>query len=211
MRTSVDSERRGAVFVETALMTPLLVVILVGIVEMALLMRDDAALSSLVRDGARSASSTLAEPDGQPRQVAASCTTPACSPDSAPTLTEIVATALEEAGAPVDGDGAAELWVYRPNAQGYPGEAGNSRFDSCVSACVVYRWNLTRHRFDYAGGSWHAAEPTAGCTDSQDAVGVYLRTTHVFLTRIFSGVDISDHAVFSLARSRSAACATAAG
>ena len=64
MRTLERSDSRGTVATgtvvfETALVTPLLVLIVLGIIEMALLMRDNVAVSSLVRDGGHAATATL--------------------------------------------------------------------------------------------------------------------------------------------------------
>src|SRR5262245_41595604 len=47
---------RGAVAVEAALVTPLILLLITGVIELALLMRDDVALTSAVRNGGRTAS-----------------------------------------------------------------------------------------------------------------------------------------------------------
>lgn len=198
MRTSADSGRRGAVIIETALVTPLLLVILVGIVEMAFLMRDDAAVSSLVHQGVRTASSALATDHEQSHQASQFCTAP-CSVDNAPALADLAVAAIEHADASLPKDAIDELWIYKANPQGFPGAAGNTRFASCETACVVYRWSAEHHTFDYVSGSWRADDIDA-CPDSQDTVGVYMKATHSLLTGLISrGINITDHAVYSFA------------
>ena len=44
---------RGAVAVEAALVTPILLILVFGIIEMGFLMKDDIALTSAVRNGGR--------------------------------------------------------------------------------------------------------------------------------------------------------------
>ena len=211
MRTSADLGRRGAVIIETALVTPLLLVILFGIVEMAFLMRDDAAVSSLVHQGVRTASSALADHQDQSRQASQYCAAPTCSVENAPALADIAATAIQRADASFPKDAIDELWIYKANAQGYPGESGNTRFTSCVKACVVYRWSPEHHAFDYVSGSWRAHDIEA-CRDSRDTVGVYMKATHSLLTGLISrGIHISDHAVYSFATLDPIHCPAAAG
>lgn len=196
MHRRAGSERRGAVILETALVTPLLLVIVLGIVEMALLMRDDNALSSYVRDGGRAAAAAVA---GDPDAIApaSDCTGSSCPGAPGARWTDTVAAAFSSARdspaeRPVD-----ELWVYDANTDGYPGASGRTGFGSCVHACVVYRWSAEHHAFEYASGSW---SDRAACDAAADSIGVYARSTHSFLSRIFSeGVRISDHTVFSLA------------
>jgi hypothetical protein len=211
MRTSVDSGRRGAVIIETALVTPLLLVILLGIVEMAFLMRDDAAVSSLVHQGVRTASSAYADHQDQSHHASQFCSAPSCSVDNAPVLADIAAAAIERSDASLSKDAIDELWIYKANPQGYPGASGNTRFTSCEAACVVYRWSPEHQTFDYVSGSWRAEDINA-CTDSRDTVGVYLKATHSLLTGLISrGIHISDHAVYSFAALDPTHCASSLG
>lgn len=197
MRRTAGSGRRGAVIIETALVAPLLLVIVFGIVEMAFLKKDDAALASLVRAGGRTAASALADHREQSHQPSEFCAAPACSVANAPELADAAATAIVHSDGRLSKDAIHELWVYKANAKGYPGTADSTGFGSCVDACVVYRWSPERQTFEYVSGSWRADDIHA-CVDGQDSVGVYLKATHEFHTGLFSrGVDITDHAVFS--------------
>jgi hypothetical protein len=196
MRRTAGSGRRGAVILETALMAPLLLAIVFGIAEMAFLGRDDAALSSLVHDGGHSAAAALTGHREQSRQASPYCASP-CSVENAPELADVAASAIENADVSLPKDAIDELWVYRANAQGYPGVAGNTEFGSCVSACVVYRWSPERHAFEYVRGTW-LADDISACQGALDSVGVYLKATHSLRTGLFDhDIEISDHAVFS--------------
>jgi hypothetical protein len=195
MGRTAGSERRGAVIIETALVAPLLLVIVLGIVEMALLMRDDNALSSLVEEGGRHATSAL-RGEAVPFAAVAEHCSAACSRSPERPWTDAVATAIGRTQEGLSKDAVDELWVYKANAQGYPGGADNTSFGACDRSCVAYRWNAARGSFEYVRGSWPGAE--ADVCAAEDAVGVYVRATHPFLSGVLSeGVHISDHAVFS--------------
>jgi hypothetical protein len=188
------------VIVEAALVAPLVLLIVFGIVEMALLMRDDNALSALVHEGGRSAASVVTEEPTTVRRASQFCATPNCSPDDAPAWADAVATAIGRGDGAVAGQAIDELWIYEANAQGFPGPAGATSFTRCVESCLVYRWSPEHHTFDFVSGSWPADDAADDCTDSPHSIGVYARATHTFLSGVFSsGVEISDHAVFSLA------------
>lgn len=198
MGRRAGSERRGAVIVETALVTPLLLLIVLGIVEMALLMRDDNALSSYVRDGGRAAAAAVAG-DSRAITPASDCTGSSCPGTPTSHWTDTLAAAFTSTESSSAEEAVDELWIYDPNSDGYPGASGRTGFDSCVHACVVYRWSAEQHAFEYASGSW-SDDDRAACDAAPDSVGVYARSTHSFLSGIFSdGVRISDHTVFSLA------------
>jgi hypothetical protein len=198
MRSTATAGRRGAVIFETTLVAPLLVLILLAIVEMAMLMKDHTALSTLVRAGGARASSGLGAQEAMSRSAARHCNEVACSPEQAPAVAAVVAAAIEHTDAALSKNSLDELWIYKANPGGYPGAAGNTRFDSCTSACVVYRWNSASQSFEYLSGTWGAAD-VPSCEDGKDVVGVYLKATHSLSAGLFSrGVPISDHAVFTV-------------
>jgi hypothetical protein len=207
MASRAGTDRRGVVIVEAAFVAPLLLLIVFGIVEMALLMRDDNALSAVVREGGRSAASAVVDEPTTLRRASQFCASPSCSPDRAPAWADAVATAIGRADGTTAGRAIEELWIYEANAEGYPGRPGTTAFRSCVTECLVYRWSEEHQTFDYVSGSW-STDAGSDCADAHRSVGVYARRTHSFLSGIFSsGVEISDHAVFSLA----AACGSVTG
>src|SRR3712207_2982205 len=95
-RCGARSER-GAVVVEAALVTPLLMALVLGIIEMAMLMKDDVALTSAVRNGGRIASANAGAGPGGVAADDGSCLSP-CSPANAPMLAQMAANAIQTAG-----------------------------------------------------------------------------------------------------------------
>ena len=192
---------RGAVAVEAALVTPVLLLLVFGIIEMAMLMKDNVALTSAVRAGGRTAST---DAGAGPGDEGSDCVQP-CSPQNAPMLAELAANAIARAGTALPRNSIDELWVYKANNKGYPGADGNTSFSSCTTNCVEYKWNPTYAnsdgslgQFRYYSGTWPSASINACANHPPDAVGVYMKATHQFFTGIFSkSVDISDHAVFA--------------
>src|SRR3954447_26225085 len=113
-RRFLARSERGAVVVEAALVTPLLMALLLGIIEMALLMKDDVALTSAVRNGGRMASANAGAGKGGLAADDGSCLSP-CTPGNAPMLAQMAANAIEKAGSALPKDSIKELWVYQAN------------------------------------------------------------------------------------------------
>jgi hypothetical protein len=66
---------------------------------------------------------------------------------------------------------------------------------TCTTNCVRYRWVDANNRFTYQSGTWNSANINA-CIGSSDAVGVYIRATHRFITGFFgTTVSVFDRAV----------------
>jgi hypothetical protein len=199
MRRTAEQDRRIAVLIEATLLTPLLAIVVIAIVQMALLMKDHAALSSLLREANRGVSSPLAAPDvARTQQITRGCARPGCSAEDAADPPEQLGRTIAATVATTDTGLSRtmldELWIYKPNAEGFPGATGNKRFTSCTSDCVVYRWAAERDSFEYLRGSW-----SASCRDGGRVVGVYLSATHSFsLGPMSKSVGISEHAVTHL-------------
>src|SRR3954453_23719727 len=83
--------QRGAVAVEAALVTPVLIILVFGIIEFALIMRDYVAVSSAVRVGARIASAN-------PGAGLCSAQPSPCAPATTPALAQQAADAIRQAG-----------------------------------------------------------------------------------------------------------------
>ena len=187
-------EQRGAVAVEAALITPLLLIFVFGIIEFSLLLRDSAAVGSAARVGSRMASTAAGAGVGE-------CLTgpeaPPCTPTNTPALAQVAADAIQRAGSAMPADSVEYIWVYRANAQGFPGTATSMDGASCGVDCVEFAWNDATDRFRYASGSWQPATINA-CLNNVNSmtVGVYVRARHDFLTGLFGdGVDIDDRSV----------------
>ena len=120
---------RGAVAVEAALVTPLLLVLIFGIFEVALLMRDHVAVSSSVRVGGRIASASADAGAG---------TCPGlpviCAPTSTPAFAQNAADAIQRGGSAMPKDSIDYIYVYKANDKGYPGATGSTAMSAGPTA-----------------------------------------------------------------------------
>jgi hypothetical protein len=197
---------RGAVVVEAALVTPLLMALLLGIIEMALLMKDDVALTSAVRNGGRIASANAGAGPGGVAADDGSCTSP-CSPASAPMFAQLAANAIQTAGSALAKDSIQELWIYRANNKGYPGTDGATAM-VCGANCVRYKWMDSKDQFRYFSGSWASTSVNACANNNPDSVGVYMKAQHDFVSGFFrDNILIEDHAVFTFEPLPTLSCA----
>ncbi|MFT4287247.1 TadE/TadG family type IV pilus assembly protein [Nocardioides sp.] len=191
--------------IEAALVTPVVLLAIFGIIEMAFLLKDDVALTSLVRAGGRMASANAGlGPAGA--DASGLCASP-CTPESAPMLAVTAAAAIQRAGAALPKESITKLWIYKANDLGYPGDDGNTDW-SCSSNCVEYMWSDTAEVFGYVKGSW-ASTSIYACAGDPDRVGVYMEADHQFFTGLVgSKVPISDHAVFTFEPLAESICGT---
>lgn len=186
-------QQRGAVAVEAALVTPILILLVFGIIEFSLVMRDYVAVSSAVRVGARMAS---ANPG------AGTCATqvPACSPATAPGVAELAANAIQQAGTAMPQNSIDYIFVYQANKSGYPAPGGTaataipnntsstmpSSVAGCAAAanCVAYQWVDASSKFVYQSGTWDTTQINA-CATTSYTVGVYMHATHSYVSGLF--------------------------
>lgn len=182
--------QRGAVAVETALVTPVLLVVLLGIIELPMLIRDYVAVSSAARTGARVAA---AEPGCVQRPADPPC--PATDP--AP-FAQLAAEAVTRNGTAL-ADSIRSVLVYKANANGYPGSLGSVPAScSGVPACVGYSWSSTSGTLVPAGGSWDRRTVNACFPSNIDSVGVAVVAEHDFLSGLLgASTTMSEHAVMN--------------
>ncbi len=205
MRTRRPANERGAVAVEAALIIPILMLLVFGIIEMSLLLRDTLAITSSVRSGGRVASALAgAGPAGV--NEGGDCTAP-CTPANAPMLAQMAANAVQTSGSALPKDAVQELWVFKANAQGFPGATGNKAW-TCTTNCVRFRWVPSKEQFRYLSGSWPSATINACVNAAPDTVGIYMRAQHEFITGLFGdGVEVDDSAVFTFEPLPALSCA----
>jgi len=177
-----QGDERGAVAVEAAFIFPIFILILFGIIEFSLFLRDHVALSAAVRSGARTASA-------EPRME---------------TFATDAAAAVLRAGTGMPFSSVDEMWIYEASPAGYPANVGpgqlprNSNantFTTCTSNCLVFTYSDSS--FTQTGGEWDELEINA-CPGDVDMsnVGIYIRANHRFVSGIFgTSVTITDHAV----------------
>lgn len=184
-----QDKQRGAVAVEAALLTPLLALVLFGIIEMSLLMRDVVSVNSSVHVGTRMASvSAGAGP--------ATCSPSPCTPPTAPMLAQVAANAIQQAGSAMPQDEINWIIVYRANTDGYPQPAGNTTA-TCSTDCVRYVWSDANNQFVYSGGAWTSTTINACINDaSRMSVGVIMNASHPWITGLFGDhVDVQERSV----------------
>lgn len=183
---------RGAVAVETALVTPVLVLIMFGVVELALVMRDSLALSSAVRTGARIAS---ASPGAGPGTCEASADPPPCSPLTVPAFAQAAADTIQRSGSAMPKDSIQWVMVYEANSDGYPLPEGNTSL-SCSANCVTYVWDNALDRFRYSAGLWSSKSINACVNDPlQTSLGVAMKAQHDTVTGILGPIDLVERTV----------------
>jgi hypothetical protein len=166
---------RGAVAIEAALITPILLTIIVAIIEFGLVYKDQLAVTSAVRAGARMAS---AEP-----RIAS--------------FAQDAANAVAKEGSALDLSQVTSLWVFKADAGGHPLGAGGT-FNSCSSSCVQFSYSTGSKTFVVSGGTWDYTTQDA-CVSEQDSVGVYMKYNHQAVTNVlFRTMTLSSNTVMRL-------------
>lgn len=166
---------RGAVLVEAAIVMPVLVLLLFGILEWGLAFKTTLTVSSATRSGARTGSA-------MPRQS---------NYDTA--VREAVETSLDA----MSGNAVPlELWIYKAGTNGKP--EGYSSFSGCQpTLCHRYTWNGTQF-VAQSGYSWPATAQDA-CAGGADEIGVYVKVRHQFVSGMFGDSRVlTDHTVMRL-------------
>ena len=175
--------------IEAALVTPLVTLMLFGIIEFSFLTRDQASIEHAVRSGARMASTAAGSGPGVcPTHTDA----PPCTPESSPALAQLAADTIQRTALGLPEDAVDEILVYKANAQGYPGPDGSTTMPAAcagVSDCVVFSWSSETDAFTYQGGSWASSSISACFPGSGarplDRVGVNLAGSHDMMTGLF--------------------------
>lgn len=180
----ITRSERGAAAVEFAIIVPVLVLLTFGIIEFSSAYHDESLTSDAARAGARIGSS-MATDAGMPAAVA---------------------SAVNSALSTMPSDQPQELWVYKANNAGYPGNG--TSFSSCSTNCIKYTWSQGAKAFTGGSGSWSMSNNQV-CTMPYDQIGVYLKVQHPYVTKMFgSTITLTDHAVFRFEPVASAACSS---
>jgi hypothetical protein len=184
---------RGAVAVEAALVFPVLMILILGIIEMSLMMKDAVSTNSSVRTGARVASAAAG---AGPGTCQASSNPPPCTPASAPAVAQRAADAIQKAGSAMPKDSIKWILVYSANTKGYPLPATNTTY-TCSTKCVKFIWDKGLNKFRYASGSWSSATINACLNDAnRESVGVVMQADHPWVTGLFGdGVTLEERSV----------------
>ena len=174
MRRRDRADDRGVTAVEAALITPIFMLVVIGIIEYGLVFKDQLAVTSAVRAGARMASA-------EPRIS---------------TFATDAAAQVAKAGAALPLADVDRLWVYQADASGHPmGPAAPSR--PARASCVTFRW--TGSSFVQSGGSWPSTSAERRVRARRTASGIYLKFKHPGVTKVFfQQMDLTSHTVMRL-------------
>jgi Flp pilus assembly protein TadG len=167
----------GASLVEAAIILPVVLLIVFGIIEFGLAFKNALTVNSGTRAGVRTASA-------EPRR---------------PSFHADTAAAVQKAITALPSGSVQELWIYKADADGDP-DGGGSAYTSC-NTCSVWTWNTATNSFErQPGKDWAPASQNACVGDpNHDAVGVYLKVNHDFVTGFFgSRIALTDHVVMRL-------------
>jgi len=174
--------------------------VLFGIIEMSLFMRDVVSVSSSVHVGTRMAS--VAAGAGP-----ATCTPSPCTPPTAPALAQLAANAIQQAGSAMPQNQINWIEIYNANTAGFPMPAGNTT-SNCSTDCVKYIWNSSKNQFVYSSGSWSSASINACINDpGRMSVGVIMNATHPWITGLFgNGATVQERSVMQFEPLTSDSC-----
>lgn len=184
----------GVAAVELAIVLPVLLLMVMGMLEFAFVMRDYLAVSSAVRTGARTASTGAAN-----GCVEGSTTT------CVPSLAVAAANAMDKAGVGMPRGTIDSFIVYKANSNGFPGTGstmpakGQCGVSAAYPDCVEFIWDTTANSgvggFVRSNGFWNSRAINA-CLPTPDMVGVFMRVNHPFATNLFGAtLTVSDRAV----------------
>jgi Flp pilus assembly protein TadG len=168
--------QRGAVLIEAAIIMPLLLTLVMGIIEYGLVFSDKSTVGSATRAGARSAVA-YSRQTGYDQQAVDAVTS---------------ALTARTTGTPL------ELWVYKvdtTNSNGAP--VGYPTFSDCQTACQKYTWNGSS--WDLTGGAGWAASDQNACSMPLDQLGVRLKVRHDLVTGLFgTSLTLTDRTIMRL-------------
>ena len=174
--------QRGSTAVEAAIITPLVMALLFGIIELGFLLKDYLAAAGAVRSGVRMASAT-------PRNA---------------TFAQATADKVALAGGAMNLNDVQQLWVYKvepacPTCALTDKPVGYPDFSGCLT-CVKFTWNGIK--FVKTGTEDWPADSQNACsssTERPDRIGVYLELKHdAFTGLVFNTVTISEASIMSL-------------
>jgi Flp pilus assembly protein TadG len=179
---------RGASAVEAAIVTPVIMVLLFGIIELGFVFKDYLAVAGAVRAGVRTASAN-------PRTA---------------TFAQVAANKVAQTGGAMNFSDVKELWVYKVAPTGNKPCisttlpcVGRSDFGDCA-VCVKFRWDSGTNAFVPItnGDTWPSTSQNA-CSLSiggpLDRIGVYLSLKHDPITGlVLQTIYISEASILSL-------------
>lgn len=214
LRRSRADRESGAVAVEAAFITPLLILLVFGMIDMSLLIKDNVAVVSAVRAGARVASTEASVPGS----VTSKGYVPGFAADTVATMNratgnlarKATTTDPDDPATVVDGT---QLFLSVVPAGAQAPEIKNSC--SGITNCLQYNWNTSSEQFELVTTSWTKGSvdscpiSTATNPNGPDAVRVTLHSPHNFFTPVFTGSwKLQDSAIMNFEPQPGAVCAS---
>jgi hypothetical protein len=177
----------GAALVEAALVLPVLMVFLLGIIEFGLAYASGSTTTASSRSGARLAATSYAtagSASSAQRSAADQIAAAAAADLKALNNATPVGMVIYKVN-PSSGDGAPSGGFPGPNLSG-----------GCSSNCFRYTWNPATRTMEYSSGGW--PNPDA-CGATVDSIGVYVQVEHRYLTQLIGeSRSIGAHTVMRL-------------
>jgi len=171
---------RGASAVEAAIVTPVVMVLLFGIIELGFVFKDYLAVAGAVRAGVRTASAN-------PRMAS---------------FAQVAANKVAQTGGAMNFSDVKQLWVFKVDPTTNK-TIGFTNFSDC-SYCVKFRWDSGTNAFvPITGGDTWASTTQNACSLSiggpLDRIGVYLQLKHdPFTGLVLQTIYISEASILSL-------------
>ncbi len=176
---------RGAAAVEAAIILPLLIFVMFGIFEVALLVNDTLLISQASRSAVRTAVAMPRDPGFDSSAV------------------EAAAGVL---GIDTSGD-IDQLIIYK--ADPATGKLlGGGDLATCASSCIHYTWDDNSEVFVKSSGTWPAdTQMACGSQAASDFVGVQITGHHEWATGLFGdGISLTERAVMRLEPKMGGSC-----
>jgi hypothetical protein len=173
--------------VEAALILPVIVLLVLGIMEFGLLFTSYSTTTASTRSGARLAATAYSQAGSSPT----------AQQDAATQISLATAADLEVLNN-ADPVGMAIYRVDPSSSDGAPlgGFPGPGMVGGCTSDCIRYSWDAATQTFERTSGDWTDAD---ACGVAVDSIGVYVESTHFYISGILGEQrDVDGHTVMRL-------------
>lgn len=173
--------------VEAALILPVIVLLILGIMEFGLVFTSYSTTTASSRSGARLAATAYSQAG-----TSTSAQNSAATQIAAATAADL--QVLNNA-VPVG------MAIYEVNPSSttgapYGGYPGANMSGGCTSSCIKFSYNAATQTFTKTSGSWTDAD---ACGTTVDSIGVYVQTRHTYISGILGSTrDVDGHTVMRL-------------
>lgn len=176
---------RGATLAETAIVAPVVLFIVFGIVQISFVFRSASITTTASRAGARVGASAYGDAPDNPARFTVRAT-----------MIDAVEAALGDLR---DEATPSRVLIYEAPLSGEPPA-------SCTVNCVEFQWNSATEQFDEVGGSWNDPD---NCGVVLDRIGVHVEVDHQASTPIYqSTFGVSERTVMRLEPGQFTLCTT---